>query len=543
MKTVYRLLFLALSALLITSCIMEDDVEEATLTLSEMSYKFPKATSEKSIEVSTNQAKWVAVPNVEWLEVNQMGNTLVIRALENISTEPRKGRIVVIAGGITQVFEAEQSEADVEIVMLPDKLEVDSRGGKYGFEVESNTTDWLASSDVEWVKVEARQEKGLVAIVVDENKDRAKREAKITIKGGKETKEFTLIQDGILYYIMPYQKIDASIDEIIEFEYARGSKLSKIPDGYINTDVWEFTTLSPVFPWVRYIIRSSYLAKDDKKYVYAVLLPSDDNVIINTDEKKIRPEMIEFMKGCGFPKERFDNMFYNEEKEQLFSIEVDDDGYFLRLQPFPKQPKKQDTFREMPYPCIDFAVAKEADVFEYEKLNGGTFLMNIVDEWEEDLRKNCHFSALAPWSNRSYWFGLKEPHALEESVQTFGNLSLGVYSHTWDDYDYKYYLTEEFVSLLKSEGYKLLTAIWFKELYAYYNLEKNLLLQIKTIQRNEFNDGERVFFINVSQIVPQTPKMAMKNYSEEEIKQMLLKRVYDGIKKDDPSVKEIKTRE
>ena len=98
MKKKLSLLFL-LSLLLVTSCTLGDDLEEATLSLSEEGeLVFSPDAQEKSISVSTNRPQWTVVSNCDWVEVKKSGNEMTLLVSANTSDAPRKGALMVTSG-------------------------------------------------------------------------------------------------------------------------------------------------------------------------------------------------------------------------------------------------------------------------------------------------------------------------------------------------------------------------------------------------------------------------------------------------------------
>lgn len=252
MKQNYFAILLMLGLLTLASCQKDDALEEPSLSLSEVSLNLPKASSEKNITVTTNQAEWTAMANVNWLDLTVSGTTLIVKAAENITTTERKGKIMVMAGGVGRAIEVAQAATDVTIVTIPDKLTVDQFGGNFQFDVNANTDEWTVTTDADWITVTAKQFKHEVVVSVSENEDREERVAKLILAGGKTVKEFTITQSGIMYFILPYLGFYESAFAVRDFEYARRSEVITLPNEFNNNRLWEYETKSPIFNIVQY---------------------------------------------------------------------------------------------------------------------------------------------------------------------------------------------------------------------------------------------------------------------------------------------------
>ena len=208
MRNLRLLTYLLLSTIILASCV-NDTLDEATLSLSDQGIiQLPKSASEKVIIITTNQNEWNAiVNNSEWLEIIQEGTNLTLKATENPTTNVRKAEVIIVAGGTNKKIQVEQAASDATIVTIPDKLSIDQWNGTYQFDVQSNTNNWKAVTDANWIKLEPSPEKGFLKVIATENVERAERTAKILLSGtdNKGVKEVTILQSGTMYFVLPFE--------------------------------------------------------------------------------------------------------------------------------------------------------------------------------------------------------------------------------------------------------------------------------------------------------------------------------------------------
>lgn len=474
-KNLFALLMLA-TVFLAASC-SKDEVEEPTLTLSETStITLPKAVSEKTVTVTTNQTEWTAMANVNWIELVQSGTTLTIKTTENFESNLRKGEVMVMAGGLGRKLMIEQAASDATIVTIPDKLELDQWGGKYQFDVNANTKDWKVTSDADWVKVLPKQFKSEVLIEVAENEKREARVAKLTLTAGNTAKEFTITQSGIMYHIMPYLQFGASLGQLQAFETARRSEM--VQDiNLIFGGPYTFNTKSLAFPSIVYTFTTQKLS----------------GATLNSSLKK------EELGGAEIDKMLTDNKFklinqtttskiYEQDFEKVTlraTISLENKGKIVFIE-VPKQPQAYPTFEKFPYGLLDFGKADEAAIAKWEDANQGKF---NKDKSEPGF---FFYDAPLPWVVRLYFMTEKAPFILDQTGHAFKNLNLGIF-----EYNETPYLTNEFKALLEKEGFTLLKYDAAKKSFYYYKKEKELVLSVRPFQNALIAGGEKVLFFNI----------------------------------------------
>ncbi len=363
MKKNLLLLLMLLSFLLAASC-SKDEVETPTLTLSESEVHFSKIAAEKSISITTNQKDWKAMENVDWISIAEADNNLVVKVSTNTMASSRKGKVAVFAGGISVTLNVEQSASEATIVALPDKMEVSRYEGTYKFYVDTNTDNWSVATDADWLTIQANPHRGEIGVTVAENKEKEKRQAILTLTAGEATQTFTVVQDGILYYILPYTEFHLPQRETMRFELNRGSLLVK------HAEYWpyiRFRTASPIFPVTEYGIFND-LTYD------VIMWGPDEKVLFDKDFLKLMDEERFTYLGTGGDY-AFGGREYESERENfllwaiLRSSGLKDAAVVFKA--IEKQPQPYPTFEKFPYGFIDFK-ADTADVIRWERQNRGT---------------------------------------------------------------------------------------------------------------------------------------------------------------------------
>lgn len=468
-KKLFAIMMLASVLFAAFSC-KNDEVEDPTLTLSEMSVQLPKAASEKAITVTTNQTEWTALSNADWIHLTQSGNTLTIKVDANPTAEKRMGEVAVLAV-IGKKVVVEQEGSDVSIVAMPDKLEVDQWGGKFQFDVNANTQDWTITTDAKWLKLTPKTFKGEVLVEIDENFDRADRVAKLIFQAqGKATQEFTVTQSGIIYFLLPYLEEKGTLRDLMIFEESRGSVYA---GGFFTND---FITASPAFPKISYGFSKGALNLRFLESANADILKD--------------PEFIKFLEENKFKKvsESASGMvFVKEEEKYDIQAEVDLSSYpgvYFMLKY--KQDKPYPTFEKFPYGLIDFGTADDNAIDNWEAANGGTLNTELTNQIGSKV-----YDVALPWLHRMYFMTEKAPFVLNETLQAFDNLNLGFFEAP----NGEVFLTNEFKALLDKEGFSFIKQDGVK--FYYYKKEIQLVLLVRPFQNKTIANGKKVLTFNL----------------------------------------------
>ncbi len=426
-------------------CTPENDLEEATLTLSESgTITFTKEASEKVITIETNQAQWVATSNASWLTTTAEGNRLTIKAESNETLRERKGSVVVSVGRAQQVLKVVQSQSGLVIQFYPETITSNQWGGKYAVDVIANSNTWTAETDADWLKIDAIPSARSMNIEVYENTSPEPRRAKIklSLQDGGEEQEFWIAQEGIMYYIMPFMDFaDGSRQSIKLYEQRRRSLQT-----YENASTgWlDFTTQSPAFPDV------SYTIYHQNALLHAQLSASSKEMLQGEHLRQV----IEMLRANGFTEERTtERVYYNPEKRVLCEIKPDYGTTPHILFTYqPKQPQAYPTFEAFPYPFgTDTSVDKQvmfAEVEAYEAAHGGKERYRLTYNKTGYLQFAIYDNDNTAEPTRAYFFTEDKPDVLETSVRYFSNMNKAF----WDYRGYPLF-TEEFMALATREGF------------------------------------------------------------------------------------------
>lgn len=458
------LFFAVLSAMIISSCQNEDNT---TLEISEVSLDLPKVASDNTVKISTDADAWNAFATAEWITTKANGDELVVSVMENTTAKERSGKVVVIAGEMSQTIEIHQAASDVSIVTLPDKLNIDQWGGKFQFDVNSNIKDWTISSDADWVKLTPKQFKSEVVIEVNENKDRAERVATLTLTAGSASQKFVVNQSGIMFFIFPDLEFGSDAYSIKSFETARKSELMSQPDGLFNADKWTYQTKSAAFSVIRYEVKATGLSR--------VIMFTATKDFGTTELANYKA----FLKANGYV-DQGNDVFSNEDASTDVTIIMGAADPQVIFTYKPKQPQAYPTFSSFPYGLNNFK-STEADINTYEAANGGTF---SASKSVVDPSKPNNFLFFDVTNNemegRAYFVDNADPKYLSETAQYYKIWSKGFFQANG-----QYYVTKEFAALLAKEGFvfKGMSKTWF----VYENAAKGITMAASVANYTDFD--------------------------------------------------------
>ncbi|MDY5857697.1 MAG: BACON domain-containing protein [Porphyromonas sp.] len=444
MKRPLLTLLLLPMLLLFGSCTPENDIEEATLTLSESgTITFTKEASEKVITIETNQPQIIASSNAPWLSTKIEGKQLTIKAEGNETLRERKGTVLVSVGRAQQALKVIQSQSGLIIQLYPETLKSTQWGGKFSVDVLANNDRWTASTDADWLRVEALPNARSMNVEVYENTETESRTAKIklSLQDGSEDQEFVVTQEGIMFYIMPFVDFeDGSRISLKLFEQRRRSLLT---DENSSTGWIGFTTQSPAFPDITYTLYHQ------NALLYAQLNASNKEYLEGEHLRKV----IDRLRENGFTDERTaDRVYYNPDKRILCEIKPDyGKTPHILFSYQPKQPQAHTTFTDFPYPFgTEPEVTKDvtfAEVAAYEAERKGKERSRMAHK-NGYLRFAIYDNEDPEEPTRAYFFSDKKSEVLEASVRYFRNMNYAF----WDYRGYPLF-TEEFLRLAEQEGF------------------------------------------------------------------------------------------
>lgn len=498
---------------LFASCTPKDtEVEEATLSLSATAVTIANAGGEaQAITVTTNQAKWNAISNVEWLKTKIAGNALTIVATPNQSGADRAAEVLVVAGATNEKISVVQSAADIVLEVSPENIVVTNAGETKLISVKSNSATWTLDIDEAasaWIKKTVF--KDFIQLDIAPN-DGAARETKIYAKSGKTQKEITVQQAGMggNKFALPYLVADAKEYDLISYETKKGSFLlhfePKSPGmpmfGVPPTGAnYTFATSSEMFPSVYYLFD---IDVDRVKII--------EYLEIKENTKKLVDEgFVEFLKENGFEDAKYDDKskrITGTHKDSRFTIIVADSKEKKAIvhfnAPKPQQDKEYPTFDKFPYDNsymlfdLQYTAKKVEEVEQVAKSKKVKFARDDKNKGYDKINIYEVDAALHPLHTRYYFFENdkkgtdgKPLNNVSELLVIWNKTSLGA----WEYNGGKYFLTKEFIELLEKEGF-----VFLKEangLDFYYNATKKLMVVPRGTRFKDVLDGAPVFAIN-----------------------------------------------
>lgn len=454
----------------VSSCTMENDVEEATITLSiaDGVVRFSKEASEQVVTVNaTSSTPWGLISNGEWMEAIKDGNNLIIKVAKNPLPEARQATILVTAGKATAQITIQQESGDLSIALLPTSLNVDQLGGNFVVDVVSNTNDWQATTSAEWIEVASLPYSKQIKLTVKPTKERKERIATIYFSNAKESNsdtELTVRQDPVMWFDLPYLDFEhGSISHIREFEMKRHS--TQMTTGGVGFE--NFATLSTQFPNTAYYS----FTPDGNAFVASRMYAKDESVLKGEQLQ----EFIEYLKGMGFSSQ---NLPKDLAKDAILYHPVKKISVHLRLgvtlpiygDPHiafiyrPDQPEAYPTF-----PTIDDAIGFKnfagghIAVAAYETTKGGILKDGEIND-QNKTPKNQKYERKMPDGSGImeiiYWYEWAEDGTSKvtkhRQVFTHSKYMFWTYKGLFG------YVTDEFRQLSREAGYMELPFILFQ---------------------------------------------------------------------------------
>lgn len=248
---------LLLLASLVASCGRDTVLEPTTLTVSPSGLiTLDSSEQTKTLVVSTNHEQWASVKNADWVSLSQEGTQLNIKLAANTSAESREADILIIAGEAREQVRITQLGIGVSISTNQESIDLNQWGAALSIDVESNSADWVAETEEAWIHLQPMYAMSELRITVDETTEREDRVGKIYIKtrDGRGLHEVQVTQRGAMYYVLPSMEFLQSSEELRDFELARKSENSQVPDGRFNLYNWGYKTKSAAFPLITYLV-------------------------------------------------------------------------------------------------------------------------------------------------------------------------------------------------------------------------------------------------------------------------------------------------
>ncbi len=455
--------------LVLPACQPKEDVQdEIMLEVSEQTITFAKDAAEKSVSITTNSTSWsyVSPQDGEWLTLTQDGSTLKVKASANPLGADRTGSIVVLAGDKQKRITVRQTAADVAIDITSEAITFTSDGGRQQIPFTANgsvtvelatSTSWLTLSDIK---------SNSFVVTAASNTTKEKRSAKVNIIAGSTVHEIEVVQDGIMYYVLPILKVPARVREILEAEQARGSIVSMLPDGLFNPTAYRLLTKSSIMPVIEY----NFASAQAKKMASASVLCEDPTLVINNTEFDA------FMVENGFTKvgTAYENV--GDQYRIDATLEQGPAGAAITFKIEEKQTQAYATFTALPLEAqkawlasveLNITGHTREQVTAWEATQNTT-LFKRYDSDKHDIYKVEGMEI----SHRGYFFYKKSTKVPEGSpfidqlseLRAFADISRAL----WQDSEGKYLLTNEFKALMNANNIPFLREL-SNNAFAFYS--------------------------------------------------------------------------
>lgn len=487
-----------------------DEPEEATLSLSTTAVTIPNAGGEaQAITVTTNQTKWNAISNAEWLKTTVSGNTLTIVATPNQGGADRAAEVLIVAGSTNEKVSVIQSAADIILEVSPENVVVTNAGETKLVSVKSNATTWTLEVDEAasaWIKRVVF--KDFIQLEIAPNTGDA-REAKIYAKSGTTQKEIIIQQAGKgAKFVLPYLVVDAARYQLVSYETSQGSFLL----GYTAADPglpswgipasgerFAFATASAAFPSALYVFNYDTSLLEVVEYVGT-----------KKTADIVADGFVDFLKENGYEDADYDSKSKKvsaTNPNNRFSVEMGDSKTGVAVlhfnAPEPEQPQDYKTFDKFPYDSsymLGDTQYTAAKVREIEAGINSKFIKEEKDSSAPGYIKHIQYEvaeSLRPLHTRLYFFDNKTKddagkplNNVSEFLAVWAEHTLGV----WELKQGAFFLTKEFKALLKKEGFEFYAKSNGNEYY--YHAAKKLMVVPRGARFTDVLDGNPVFAMN-----------------------------------------------
>ncbi len=514
MKQINYLAALAVTLLIgmLTSCAPKDDgPEEATLSLSATSVTIPNAGGEaQAITVTTNQVKWNAISNADWIKTTVSGNSLQIVAMPNEAGKDRAAQVLVVAGATSEKVEVIQTAADISLEVSPETIVVPNSGASKLISVKSNSGAWTLDIDEAaqaWIKQNVFND--MIELEIAAN-DGEPREAKLYAKSGTLQKEITVQQagKGSEKFLIPYLVVEPEKRDLLTYEVNHGSillryapKSSSLFDGDVP-EHYEFVTSSQLLPSVIYLFNFKTDMLQGVEYVTKA-----ESVKALVDEG-----FVDFLVKNNFADAKYDDkkdVITGESTENGFTVIAlyDKDAkkvYIDFVAPKPKQPALQ-TFKAFPWDkkaLLNNTEWTAAKIIKSEEDAGSTVTKNFMKKFPtvlESIRATLKKSTDRDIPSIRLYFmdvddktGTVNNDCTQQLLTVWADLSLAFWNNKGE-----IVMTKEFTKLYEDAGFVKIGNS-SKGVGAYLYLEKEeLVYLVRAIKFSDIPEFDIVVAMNI----------------------------------------------
>lgn len=515
-------MFFALMLLSLAGC-RQQDVEEASVSLSAKDLTFAKDGGREVITVTSTGSEWSAFStDSEWLTVSRSGDKLTVEASPNLKGHERKATVVVLAGAANGKIEVRQTKADIVLSLSDTEVTIPTRGGVKYVTLETNAETWsieeIDEETSKWLKI--LKGGGLLIFDVARNNTMEARTGYLYINIDGERKEISITQPGLTKFILPCPPTDFDMRRLIDFELARGSEVMYLSESaeYSNMKLMgEYKFLTPS----KYMNMLTYYTNDARDNVYA---RAESTIWFKQGQSEPveLKEFIEFLIENGYEKMPDPNtkwIFYrNTETRMRVAIKVVMDasvqGAKVQFDLLYVQPQPFATFDRVPLGeagVVDLLVQRKklSEIMTLEQSLGSAYISELTSMGEVNPEETAIVTFKPQAGNkteelRTYiLYTTKSDPKKSPAPELIGSpeqisfywqdLSLAL----WDRGDGEMLMTREFEKLMTDAGYDYFYKK--KEFYAFkkqYNDTTNIILFVTPVEYDFVFGGKKS--LNVS---------------------------------------------
>ncbi|MCF0236439.1 MAG: BACON domain-containing protein [Bacteroidaceae bacterium] len=514
MKKILSLLGLVLTIFL-TACAPGNDIEEATLSVSDSKLSFSASGGTQNITITTNQTRWVASSPQEfdWVTLEQEGTQLLVKVSPNVLGRVRQSTVLVNAGGATEKIVLTQAAGDELLNVSNPDVQIAAAGGTAVVDVANNVgsaTIEGAEEAADWLTVSYDAAIGKLNLVAVPNPSALYREVQLFVKSGAKTEAVIVRQLGEQKFHVPLTKVRKSY-EIPQRETQRGSTLvnwSPINPTDQNdvTEEYAFFTTSSYMPTMEYSVNPSKSSYVQCEY------QSQQTTVFESDE------FVGFMAQNGYVREAggtSELTYYRNSVDQILAsvaISYIDFKTTLIFTPYKAQSEPMSTFERLEFPGLqhlNVKTTKWTDIKVWEESQGYELRQTLYSREFEDQPYSVLFfnENKSPLLGRMYRIitsedrrGNTDPAEIgftPEIAFIYNDVSLALWQ---DPEEGKWYPTEEFARLLSREGFKFGREDPNGVRY-YYSDEKGIVLSAVAYANKNFYN-KMMLILEVYGLVP-----------------------------------------
>lgn len=489
-----QLLFALSLGLTLTACVEEPTMgkehQEAALLVDNnvTNIALDATAQERTLQVTNNGAKWEAHCAANWVQYTHTeGDKLQIRVSQNTTDAERKATLTIISANTQQQITISQSAATGSMGSLPTEWKVSQWQQELLVDVNASG-NWTATADAEWVKATPNKAARQLRIEVAANPGTTPRVCQLMVSSadGQTTRQLRIEQQAGDTYILPYTVWNDPQTNIHKHEMARHSTLALLPDGVNSDNIYAYSLQSTIFDRVEYMVHA-------QEYKESILYFRSYDEIAGDKLTALETYLSEqgFSKqGTGLYWNKTLNMEAALEQPSTSDAGATNRGRLL-FSIRPPQTKQYPTLKSLvpagspfaynmhtsQWPLLQSWEIKHGSTIDKAKSDGNYHFLWVKDEEQNSAE------------HRAYDFSPRGEQG--QFIQSFGNINLAVWTYHGD-----YFLTEEFLDLMKREGFVLNNRGSSRQ-YNFSNEEKGYNAVVLLI--NSLRTGKLALFINLTQ--------------------------------------------